>query len=119
MTTSYFAPAKLNLFLHITSRRSDGYHCLQTVFQFLDYCDTLHFTVRTDGQLSCQSTAENLPPEQDIVLKTAQLLKQYPLGADIRVEKRIPLGGGLGGGSSDAATTLIALNDNYNYLHPH
>jgi len=112
--SSYLAPAKLNLFLHITARRADGYHCLQTIFQFLDYCDTLNFTVRSDGQLTCCSTAKNLPPEQDIVLRTARLLKQYsdtPLGVDIQVEKKIPMGGGLGGGSSDAATTLMALND--------
>lgn len=110
---SYPAPAKLNLFLHITSRRADGYHCLQTIFQFLDYSDLLHFEVHTDGQLLCHSTAKNLLPEQDIVLKAARLLQQFsatPLGATIHVEKRIPLGGGLGGGSSDAATTLLVLN---------
>jgi 4-diphosphocytidyl-2-C-methyl-D-erythritol kinase len=113
LPTQWLAPAKLNLFLHITSRRSDGYHCLQTIFQFLDYCDVLHFNIRGDGQLSCQSTAIDISPEQDLVFKAARLLKQYSdttLGVDIKVEKKIPLGGGLGGGSSDAATTLLALN---------
>ncbi|MEN8218325.1 MAG: 4-(cytidine 5'-diphospho)-2-C-methyl-D-erythritol kinase [Pseudomonadota bacterium] len=109
----YLAPAKLNLFLHITSQRADGYHNLQTIFQFLDFCDDLYFNVRPDGCLSCQSS---VPPEQDIVLRAARLLKQYTgtsLGADIRVEKKIPIGGGLGGGSSDAATTLLALNQHW------
>ncbi len=107
------APAKLNLFLHITSRREDGYHNLQTIFQFLDYSDIISFVLRNDGKLSCKSSAKNLPPEQDLVLRAAHLLKKYSgtnLGADIEVEKKIPMGGGLGGGSSDAATTLLALN---------
>jgi len=107
------APAKLNLFLHITSRRTDGYHCLQTIFQFLDYSDILNFQLRLDGNLSCKSTLKNLAPEQDLTLRAANLLKQYSntlLGADIQVEKKIPVGGGLGGGSSDAATALLALN---------
>jgi 4-diphosphocytidyl-2-C-methyl-D-erythritol kinase len=107
----YLAPAKLNLFLHITSRRADGYHNLQTIFQFLDFCDDLYFNVRPDGCLSCQSSVP-----QDIVLRAARLLKQYSgtsLGADIQVEKKIPIGGGLGGGSSDAATTLLALNQHW------
>ena len=111
--TQRLAPAKLNLFLHITSRRADGYHNLQTIFQFIDYNDILYFEERDDGQLSCDSNAKNLPPEQDLVLRAAHLLKQYSgtsKGADIKVEKRIPIGGGLGGGSSDAATTLLALN---------
>jgi 4-diphosphocytidyl-2-C-methyl-D-erythritol kinase len=107
----YLAPAKLNLFLHITSRRADGYHCLQTIFQFIDLNDVLQFRIREDGKLSCKSSAINLPPEQDIVLRAAKLLQQYTnLGVDIDVEKNIPMGGGLGGGSSDAATTLLALN---------
>jgi 4-diphosphocytidyl-2-C-methyl-D-erythritol kinase len=112
--TRFLAPAKLNLFLHITSRRADGYHCLQTVFQFLDYCDILCFSKRTDGILSCHySNGLNLSPEQDLIYRAAHLLQQYsgtPLGADIQVEKKIPMGGGLGGGSSNAATTLLALN---------
>ena len=112
--TRFLAPAKLNLFLHITSRRADGYHCLQTVFQFLDYCDVLCFSKRTDGILSCHySNKLNLSPKQDLIYRAAHLLQQYsgtPLGADIQVEKKIPMGGGLGGGSSNAATTLLALN---------
>jgi len=110
---SYLAPAKLNLFLHITSRRTDGYHNLQTIFQFIDYCDELYFKTRDDGQLLCHSNARDLPPEQDLVLRAARLLKQYsctPIGVEIQVDKKIPMGGGLGGGSSDAATTLLALN---------
>jgi 4-diphosphocytidyl-2-C-methyl-D-erythritol kinase len=113
--TRFLAPAKLNLFLHITSRRADGYHCLQTVFQFLDYCDVLCFNKRNDGILSCHysNNMPNLSPEQDLIYRAAHLLQQYSgtlLGADIQVEKKIPMGGGLGGGSSDAATTLLALN---------
>jgi len=109
----FLAPAKLNLFLHITSQRQDGYHNLQTLFQFIDYNDIISINVRNDGKLSCQSSAKDLPPEQDLILRAARLLKQYSgttLGADIEVEKNIPMGGGLGGGSSDAATTLLALN---------
>jgi len=114
---TYPAPAKLNLFLHIMGRRIDGYHNLQTLFQFIDYSDILYFSVRKDGQLSCQSTAKNLPPEQDLSLKAARLLKESSgtaLGIDIQVEKKLPMGGGLGGGSSDAATTLLALNQLWN-----
>ncbi len=110
---SYLAPAKLNLFLHITARRADGYHCLQSIFHFLDYCDVLNFSMRSDGQVHCYSTMENLPPEQDLTWRAAKLLQQHthtPLGVDIQVQKKIPVGGGLGGGSSDAATTLLALN---------
>ncbi len=111
------APAKLNLFLHITSRRKDGYHNLQTIFQLLDYSDTLNFKLRSDGKLFCISTLIDLNPEQDLTLRAARLLKKYsntPLGADIKVEKKIPVGGGLGGGSSDAATALLALNQLWN-----
>ncbi|HHB92330.1 MAG TPA: 4-(cytidine 5'-diphospho)-2-C-methyl-D-erythritol kinase [Thioploca sp.] len=116
-TSCWPAPAKLNLFLHITSRRKDGYHNLQTIFQLLDYSDILNFKLRSDGQLFCISTLTDLNPEQDLTLKAARLLKQYsntPLGADIKVEKKIPVGGGLGGGSSDAATALLALNKLWN-----
>lgn len=107
------APAKLNLFLHITGRREDGYHLLQTVFQFLDYGDTLHFTPRPDGQIRRLSTLPGVPEAQDLVIRAARLLQEEcasTQGVDIRVEKRLPMGGGLGGGSSDAATTLVALN---------
>lgn len=108
----YLAPAKLNLFLHIMGRRSDGYHRLQTIFQFIDYHDTLSFHLDSGEQLSCDSSA-SIPPEQDLVLRAAQLLKEYTgtlQGVHIQVTKKIPIGGGLGGGSSDAATTLLALN---------
>lgn len=107
------APAKLNLFLHITGRREDGYHLLQTLFQFLDYGDTLHFTLRSDGEVHRRSELPGVDEEQDLTVRAARLLKEAstcPLGVDIEVEKRLPMGGGLGGGSSDAATTLVALN---------
>ena len=107
------APAKLNLFLHITGRRADGYHLLQTVFQFLDYSDEVHLTVRSDGAIRRLSDLPGVPQEQDLVVRAAQLLQREsgtPLGADIQVTKRLPMGGGLGGGSSDAATILLALN---------
>lgn len=107
------APAKLNLFLHITGRRDDGYHLLQSVFQFLDYGDELFFNLREDGDIQRLSALPGVPAEQDLVVKAARLLQAESgssMGADIRVEKRLPMGGGLGGGSSDAATTLVALN---------
>ncbi len=107
------APAKLNLFLHITGRREDGYHELQTVFQFIDLCDQLRFELREDGVITRPEGANGVVVEDDLVTKAARLLQRQcdtPLGADIFVEKWIPMGGGLGGGSSDAATTLVALN---------
>jgi len=107
------APAKLNLFLHITSRRDDGYHNLQTVFQFLDYADGLHFLVREDGEIQRNYDFPGVDEDADLILRAARLLQQHTgihLGADIELEKKLPLGGGLGGGSSDAATTLVALN---------
>lgn len=106
------APAKLNLFLHITGRRADGYHLLQSIFMLIDWCDTLHFEVRTDGFITRQDLTETLPPD-DLITRAAralQLWTQCPLGADIGVEKRIPSQAGMGGGSSDAATCLLALN---------
>lgn len=111
------APAKLNLFLHITGRRPDGYHLLQTVFQLIDFGDTLHFTLREDGNICRISAIEGIPEEQDLIVRAARLLQaeffrrtgKKP-GAGIAIEKRLPAGGGLGGGSSDAATTLMALN---------
>jgi 4-diphosphocytidyl-2-C-methyl-D-erythritol kinase len=99
--------------LHITARRADGYHELQTVFQFLDYCDELHCQLRQDGQIYCHSDLD-LPPQHNLIIKAARLLQQHSrtqFGADIWLHKRIPLGGGLGGGSSNAATTLLALNN--------
>jgi 4-diphosphocytidyl-2-C-methyl-D-erythritol kinase len=107
------APAKLNLFLHVVGRRADGYHLLQTLFRFIDLNDTLHFTLRTDGAVCRLNALDGVPPEQDLCVRAARLLQQETgckLGVDIQLEKRIPMGGGLGGGSSDAATTLLALN---------
>ena len=110
---SYPAPAKLNLFLHVVGRRPDGYHLLQTVFRFIDYGDTLQISVRDDGGIHRTNPVEGLDAGQDLCVRAAKLLQQETgtlKGADIRLEKRLPMGGGLGGGSSDAATTLIALN---------
>jgi 4-diphosphocytidyl-2-C-methyl-D-erythritol kinase len=107
------APAKLNLFLHIIGRRDDGYHLLQTVFQFLDFGDRLRFTLRTDGRVQRLNALPGVTPEHDLVVRAAHLLQQAcdsTQGVDIEVDKRLPMGGGLGGGSSDAATTLVALN---------
>jgi len=112
------APAKLNLFLHVTGRRADGYHELQTVFRFIDLCDRLDFDIRYDGQIRREGdTLPGLAPETDLVVRAARALQQAtgcPLGAQIRYTKHIPSGAGLGGGSSDAASTLIALNRLWN-----
>lgn len=107
------APAKLNLFLHITGQREDGYHLLQTVFQFLDYADTINLTLREDSNIYRVSDLAGVPAEDDLVVKAAKLLQKHcdsHLGADISVEKILPMGGGLGGGSSNAASVLVALN---------
>ena len=107
------APAKLNLFLHIVGRRPDGYHLLQTLFRFIDLHDTLHFSLREDGAVRRANAVEGVAEDQDLCVRAARLLQSETgctLGVDISVEKHIPMGGGLGGGSSDAATTLIALN---------
>lgn len=107
------APAKLNLFLHITGRRDDGYHLLQTVFQFLDRADILHFRLRPDGALRLTPDLPGVPEESNLVLRAARLLQSATgcgLGADLELEKRLPMGGGIGGGSSDAATTLLGLD---------
>jgi 4-diphosphocytidyl-2-C-methyl-D-erythritol kinase len=112
--TRWPAPAKLNLFLHVIGRRADGYHELQTLFQLIDLTDTLSITVRPDGCLERPEGPREVPPEADLTLRAARVLKEAtgtPLGATIHVHKRIPLGAGLGGGSSDAATTLLALNE--------
>jgi 4-diphosphocytidyl-2-C-methyl-D-erythritol kinase len=106
------APAKLNLFLHVVGRRTDGYHLLQSVFVLLDWCDSLHFELRRDGRLARHDLGPALPAD-DLCLRAARLLQQQsgsPLGADISVDKQLPWGAGLGGGSSDAASTLLALN---------
>jgi len=106
------APAKLNLFLHITGRRPDGYHLLQSVFMLVDWHDTLHFELRPGGALSREDLGPALPPE-DLVLRAARALQQATgctAGAHIQVHKRVPAEAGMGGGSSDAASTLLALN---------
>lgn len=108
------APAKLNLFLHITGRRADGYHLLQTVFRLLDWGDTVHLRVRADGLVRREGeSVAGVAEADDLMVRAARLLQSASncvLGADIRVQKRIPAGGGFGGGSSDAATVLVALN---------
>ena len=107
------APAKLNRMLRIVGRRADGYHLLQTVFQFLDCCDRLWFEPRDDGLIARDGEVVGVPPESDLAVRAARLLQQVTgvgQGARIRIDKRLPMGGGLGGGSSDAATTLVALN---------
>ncbi|MDQ3773047.1 MAG: 4-(cytidine 5'-diphospho)-2-C-methyl-D-erythritol kinase [Pseudomonadota bacterium] len=107
------APAKVNLFLHILGRRPDGYHELQTVFQFAGLCDTLFFELRKDGEVRRTTDLPGVAPEADLVVRAARLLQSQTgtrIGADIGVTKRIPTGAGLGGSSSDAATTLMALD---------
>ncbi|MCK5813742.1 MAG: 4-(cytidine 5'-diphospho)-2-C-methyl-D-erythritol kinase [Cocleimonas sp.] len=107
------APAKLNLFLHITGRRDDGYHLLQTVFQFLDYCDEIELNRRYDGKIKRLSGLKSIKAEDDLVIQAANLLKAHTgtsEGVEISVIKQLPVGGGLGGGSSDAATVLVGLN---------
>ena len=106
------APAKLNLFLHVVGRRADGYHLLQTVFRFIDLCDTLHVETRADGVISRATDLPGVPEDQDLTVRAARAATRHrhAPGAQISLEKRIPQGGGLGGGSSDAASTLIALN---------
>lgn len=107
------APAKLNLFLHVVGRRADGYHLLQTVFRFIDRADMLRFTPRTDGDVVLATPLPGVPPETDLTVRAARLLQQATgcrQGATIHLDKRLPMGGGLGGGSSDAATVLVALN---------
>ena len=110
---AYPAPAKINLFLHIVGRRTDGYHLLQSVFRLIDLQDTIYIRIRKDGEIHRASEHPDVPEAQDLTIRAAHLLKAHAncsLGADIAIEKRIPMGGGLGGGSSDAATVLIALN---------
>lgn len=107
------APAKLNLFLHVVGRRADGYHLLQTAFRLLDWGDTLRFRRRDDGDIVRMSVVPGVPPEDDLVVRAARRLQAeagVSCGVDIWVDKVLPMGGGLGGGSSDAATTLLALN---------
>ena len=106
-------PAKLNLFLHIVGRRNDGYHLLQSVFQLIDWCDLLTLKLIPENEVRRINPISGVPPEQDLVVRAAQLLKEYckfDQGVEISLEKNIPMGAGLGGGSSDAASTLIGLN---------
>ena len=113
MSSIWHSPAKINLFLHINSKRKDGYHNLQSIFQLLDFYDELSFNIRQDGVIARTSGNEDVPKDQDLIIKAAKALQTATgtnLGADISVIKNIPEGGGLGGGSSNAATTLIALN---------
>jgi 4-diphosphocytidyl-2-C-methyl-D-erythritol kinase len=111
---TWLAPAKLNLFLHIVGRRPDGYHLLQTVFQFIDYYDELEFRVTDDGRVSRAREPADISFDSDLSIRAARLLQEATgcgNGVEIALTKRIPIGAGLGGGSSDAATTLLALND--------
>ncbi|MBV1914683.1 MAG: 4-(cytidine 5'-diphospho)-2-C-methyl-D-erythritol kinase [Pseudomonadales bacterium] len=115
------APAKINRFLHITGRRADGYHELQTLFQLIDYGDELQFSLRSNDQINLLDNIPGLPPEQNLVVRAAIALQQATgctTGADIKLIKKIPAGGGLGGGSSDAATTLLGLNHLWGTQHP-
>ena len=114
---TYLSPAKINLFLHITSKRDDGYHNLQTIFQLLDFYDEIDFSLRNDGKINRTSGNEDILISDDLMIKSAKKLKQYRqtnFGVDIKIIKKIPTGGGLGGGSSNAATTLVALNKLWN-----
>ncbi len=107
------APAKLNLFLHIIGQQEDGFHLLQSVIQFINLCDELKFTVRSDNEINCHYSNRNISPQNDLVIRAAKLLQKNcstQHGVDIEVKKVIPLGAGLGGGSSSTATTLLALN---------
>jgi 4-diphosphocytidyl-2-C-methyl-D-erythritol kinase len=109
----FLAPAKINLFLHITGQRADGYHLLQTVFRLLDFYDTVYLKPNENGTVKRVNDVAGVPEAQDLCVRAATLLQQHtqcPLGVDIFLEKNIPMGGGLGGGSSDAATVLLALN---------
>lgn len=113
MPKTWFAPAKINLFLHINSKRADGYHNIQTIFQLLDYCDELTFSITENKKINRVSGNTDIEENKDLIIMAAKLLQQetnVKLGADISVIKKIPSGGGLGGGSSDAACTLVALN---------
>ncbi|MGB5446644.1 MAG: 4-(cytidine 5'-diphospho)-2-C-methyl-D-erythritol kinase [Psychromonas sp.] len=116
-TIRWPAPAKLNLFLYITGQRADGYHELQTLFQFIDRCDYLTVTPNLSGKITLSPSIEGVALEDNLIYKAAMALKAYSAendGAHITLEKKLPMGGGLGGGSSDAATTLVALNYHWN-----
>lgn len=118
---TFKAPAKLNMFLHILGQRHDGYHQLQSVFQLIDLCDTIHLAVREDGRIVHNNPIPGVPAENDLMVRAAAMLKQLSgvkFGVTINIEKRIPMGGGLGGGSSDAATVLMALNRLWEIYYP-
>ena len=111
------SPAKLNLFLHIVGRRADGYHLLQSVFQLIDWCDTIHLKSIAENEVRRINPIPGVPPEQDLVVRAANLLKEFckiEAGVEINLHKEIPMGAGMGGGSSDAATALIGLNALWN-----
>jgi len=111
--TAWPAPAKINLFLHITGQRDDGYHLLQTAFQFLDYGDVLQFGVHDNPSISLSTAIDGVDDEDNLIIRAARALQasaNIQQGVNITIEKRLPIGGGLGGGSSNAATTLLALN---------
>lgn len=111
--SAYPAPPKLNLFLHVVGRRTDGYHLLQTLFRFVGFGDTLRFAPRADGEVTLSRPLPGVPPETDLTVRAARLLQAETgcrQGVEISIDKRLPMGGGLGGGSSDAATVLLALN---------
>ncbi len=113
MRARVFAPAKINLFLHVVGRRPDGYHLLQTAFRMLNHGDWITLVVRADGEVRRVSDLPGVPPDSDLVVRAARLLQEKTgcrLGVDISVEKSLPMGGGLGGGSSDAASVLLGLN---------
>ncbi len=113
MSQAFPAPAKLNLFLHVTGRRADGYHLLQSVFRFIDRADTVHLALRDDGRVVRETDLRGVPEDRDLTVRAARLLQPHApagVGVGIRVDKVLPMGGGLGGGSSDAATVLLALN---------
>jgi 4-diphosphocytidyl-2-C-methyl-D-erythritol kinase len=115
------SPAKLNLFLHIVGRRDDGYHLLQSVFQLIDWCDTIHLKRISENEVRRINPIPGVPPEQDLVVRAAKLLKDFckiEAGVEIDLQKEIPMGAGMGGGSSDAATTLIGLNALWNLNLP-
>ena len=118
---THLSPAKINLFLHVISKRDDGYHNLQTIFQLLDYGDKISFNYRKDGQINRIYGNEDIPQDKDLILRSANALKEISGtkdGVDIGVIKNIPTGSGLGGGSSNAATVLIVLNDLWNLKLP-
>ncbi|AAZ96339.1 4-diphosphocytidyl-2C-methyl-D-erythritol kinase [Thiobacillus denitrificans ATCC 25259] len=113
MSQAFPAPAKLNLFLHVVGRRDDGYHLLQSVFRLIDRADTVHLELRDDGRIVREGALPGVSEDQDLTVRAARLLQPYArpgAGVGIRLDKRLPMGGGLGGGSSDAATVLLALN---------